>query len=324
LKRLIDFVSSVGHAIFLLVSTLVVLGCLVQFRGGEPLTLFEAIPVGLHPSGALTHTIDFAAMLIIAALGCVIAWHGGRWNVAAEGQVIFGYCCTAWICHHFGFALGGAGSVFFALVGSAAVGAVFACLTLGYIVPIKRGQEVLYGLVFNGLAIVAALHSSIVVSGTMQPLLFPLVSSASGPCAGIVLAAIAVLAVRQCLLSTWWGLELRALDRLEHEQGRRASIVPLVCGALSGLAGALAALSGYGVPYGLGYLAIASLTLAGTRQFGLLVIVCFLLAAADGGWSLAARQGLGTSALAAGVLVVGSSLGAQVLREGGGSWSRGQ
>lgn len=300
------------------VTALLIGGAVVAVATGKPalaLLAYRGLWEGAFGSPkALSETLVQMTPYVFAGLGIALAFHGGLFNIGAEGQLALGAIVTAWI----GYALPGlvGGSIPFflhlplALLGGAMAGAVWAAIP-GWLKARTGGHEVINTIMMNYIALLMA---SYLLNGPMRdpsptnvvartpriaetarlPRLLP--DPDLRLHAGFLIALAMALVVAWVLWRTTLGFEIRTVGLNPH--AARYAGIPIVrttvltmamSGFLAGLAGAVQVT---GLNYrhelsfnlGYGFDAIAIALLGKVHPFGV-VLAAFLFGALRNGAS---------------------------------------
>lgn len=253
------FLPLTNVMVALVVSSLVILAI-----GESPVDALWVMMKGALGSGAgIGYTLYYATSLIFTGLAVAIAFHGGLFNIGAEGQAYIGGLGVALVC----LSLGG-WPWWLALpvtIGAAALfGAAWALLP-GYLQAYRGSHIVITTIMFNFIAsalMVYLLVNVLIAPGQMSPETREFDPSLFLPTAQAILAGIGIevagsplnlsflLALFACLLvwvlvwHTRWGYALRTVGANE-DAARYAGIDPrrvivvtmLLSGALAGLMG---------------------------------------------------------------------------------------
>jgi len=275
--------------------------------------LFEgslADKFGLH------RTLLKATPLIMVALGTIVAWRAGMFNIGGEGQLIFGVCC--------GGAAAALGSSLPAIVQTPAIiivcaagGAAYAGIA-GWLYA-ARGVNVVISTILLNLV---AIHlMSYLVRGPLQaaggaipqsePLeksvRFAVMDGQTALHSGVLIVPLAALAVWIWLSLTRSGLKLRLVG--QNPFAARAARLPvakiqvmslMASGALCGLAGGIEYLGSNGILFddfspGWGFLGIPVALLAGLNPLGAIVSGLFFGALFAGSKNLEAFGAAGSA-----------------------------
>jgi len=266
----------------LLVSTLL----LILF-GADPLESLIAIKDGAFGSESKAlSTLAFWVPLTLAAVGLLVTFTAGLWNIGVEGQFLLGALGASWVALNVD-----APSIVMVpleLLAAMAAGAIWA--GLGAVLKTRgKVHEIFSGLALTNLAIIL---SNFLISGPWQPpeggsfrgtepfqeaaLLARISGSRFSPLA-FILAIVAITLVAIALSNTFWGLKLKALGKnarsaflLGISSERETIYAMMFCGALAGLGGAIRVLSWFealrqGASGGIGWLALMVVMLAAYR-----------------------------------------------------------
>ncbi len=282
---------------------------------GLALLLLRAL--GLAPSRALVllargafgdaaawvTTLRIAAPLALCALGVLIAFRCGLWNIGAEGQLLVGALAAV-------AAASATASCTAALLAGALAGFLWALVPA--LLAVARGvPEVLTTLMLNGVALELLRW---LVTGPMQeptrqfPQTAPIPVEAhlprlelgrtGGIDLGLAIALLLPIVVALTLSRTTLGLRLRAgaqSPRLVAATGwplaRARALAFGIGGALAGLAGAVEVAGvtdavDRSLSQGLGYAAVAAALLAGLKPMAVVPAALFFAALATGTSSL--------------------------------------
>lgn len=301
---------------------------LVAF-GAEPRTAFEAMWQGAFGTqDRILSTIAFWVPLTFCAIGLMLTFTAGLWNIGVEGQMILGALGASWVALTF---KGQPAWVLIPLeiLAAMAAGALWAALS-AVLKTHGKVHEIFSGLALTNLAIIL---TNYLISGPWQPpeggsfrgtspfqpaaLLPRYADSRFSPLSlWLLLAVIAVVAV--LLSNTTWGLKLKALGRnprsayLLGVSSRRETIVAMMlCGALAGLGGAVRVLSWFdslrqSISGGIGFLALLVVMLATFRVLWVPFVAFFFSAVLQGSITLQLRTQLHSSlgGILTGVLVL--------------------
>jgi len=248
---------------------------------------------------AVSRTVVKSVPLLVTALGIVVAWRAGMYNVGGEGQFIAGGLAGAWVAKAMAFAPHGAPAplITFAILVACAVGGG-AYGWLAGLLYTRRGVEVVISTIL--LNFVAQQILGWLVAGPLQERVHQLPETDQLPDAwmlpridpqtdfhlGIVIALLSAVALYVYLFRTKAGFELRLVGA--NARAARANRVPakrvqeramMLSGALCGLAGgieytAMAGQLGTAFSQNWGFLAIPVALLGGLHP--LIVIVSAL------------------------------------------------
>jgi general nucleoside transport system permease protein len=215
--------------------------------------------------GMIHGVLEFAPVLVLAALGGVLSEKAGVVNIGLEGMMRFGAFAAATGAFFTGSPW--AGLACGALAGAAS-GAIHALFSLRL-----RADQVVTGIALNlvALGLVTFLLETIFGSSGVSPQVPTLPRGASGHTVLSAAAFAVPLLLHVALTRTPWGLRVRAVG--EHPNAAAAlgvRVLPLrtVCvlgsGALAGLGGAALSIGILGqfdtrMPAGQGFMALAAM-----------------------------------------------------------------
>ena len=245
-----------GRAAVFVAVALLVCAAVFQASGYPSANLFGAIVAGAFLSPhAIVHTLRWTIPLFITALGVLVAFRCGYFNIGAQGQFYCGAIAAAFVAD----ALGGAAPVLaipLVIVAGVAGGALWA-LWPGLLRVRSGTDEVITTLMGNFIAGLALVY---VTSGPLKDAAGSGQVAAARPVAaalristssGVSIALIAIVAVVG--VAMWFVVERTAFGVLGSLAGRNPVMVVwqgarssqigvtafLFSGALAGLAGAL-------------------------------------------------------------------------------------
>jgi simple sugar transport system permease protein len=250
---------------------------LVDFYG----TLFRAT---FGTPDGLTQTVIKTSPVFLAAIGVLIAFRAGVWNIGSEGQIAIGAVVGSAVVYG-DFGLGGGATIVVTLLAAFLAGGLFA--NVAGVLKVKMGiNEILTTLMLNFIAIqlVAWGAQSVWQSSGGFPFSRPvppefrLPELVPGVHIGILVAVGVFGLMVVLLLKTTWGYEFRAIgeDKEAARQSgirvdRKILVAFFISGGLAGLAGAIELLGVFGrLETGItgpdfGYLAIIATLLANER-----------------------------------------------------------
>jgi simple sugar transport system permease protein len=270
---------------------LLITAVLVLSVGVNPLDVVDRVWQGAFRNPAsFAAVLNFFIPLTLAALGLVITFTAGLWNIGVEGQMIVGAICASWVART--FSLPGPALIVVELSAAMLGGALWGLL-IGVLKTRLGVNEIFGGVALNSLLTVYTIY---LISGPWQPLVgssaqgtdpFPaeaLLPPISGEFPVSLLALLIVfasaVAVWAVLRGTRWGLELKATGKnarsallLGVATERSTWSAFMACGLLAGIAGAHRVLFTYG--------ALRPLSSGGIGFLGLLVC---LLVSNRGAW----------------------------------------
>jgi simple sugar transport system permease protein len=298
-------------------ASLLVTSVLLLLFDTHPLDAFRAILDGSFgdPSKRLS-VVAFWIPLLLSALGLLVTFTAGLWNIGIEGQIILGSIGATWIALKFN----APSPVLIAL--ELVVAMLAGALLAGLVALLKtRGgvHEIFGGLALNNLAIIL---TNYLISGPWQPpeggtfrgtqpfqdaALLPRFADSRFSPLSLVLLILAFLLVVLTLRGTFWGLKLKALGRNQRSafllgvsSEREMILAMMFCGALAGLGGAVRVLSWFdslrqSISGGIGYLALLVVMLASYHVFWVPLISFFFSAVLNGSVTLQLRTQLHSS-----------------------------
>ncbi len=243
----------------LAVSALVILAI-----GENPVEALRVMLVGaLGSGGGIGYTLYYATSLIFTGLAVAIAFHGGLFNIGAEGQAYLGGLGVALVC----LSLGGWPwylALPVTIAAAALFGAAWAAIP-GYLQAYRGSHVVITTIMFNFIAsalMVYLLVNVLIAPGQMSPETREFDPSLFLPTMQEMLAAIGLeiagsplnlsflLALAACALvwllvwHTRWGFALRTVGANEDaaryggiDPKRMIVVTMLLSGALAGLLG---------------------------------------------------------------------------------------
>jgi general nucleoside transport system permease protein len=298
-------------------ASLLVTSILLLIFDTQPLDAFDAMFTGSF--GDITKRLSVIAFwipILLSALGLLVTFTAGLWNIGIEGQIILGSIGASWIALKFN-----APSPILIAV-ELAVAMLAGALLAGLIGLLKtRGgvHEIFGGLALNNLAIIL---TNYLISGPWQPpeggtfrgtqpfqdaALLPRFAESRFSPISLVLVILAFLLIVLTLRGTFWGLKLKALGKnrrsaylLGVSSEREMILAMMFCGALAGLGGAVRVLSWFdslrqSISGGIGYLALLVVMLASYRIFWVPLIAFFFSAVLNGSVTLQLKTQLHSS-----------------------------
>lgn len=297
---------------------LVLSAAVVLIAGENPVRALRLLVTGAFGSGeAIGYTLYYATNFVFTGLAVAVAFHGGLFNIGAEGQAYLGGLAVALLC------LGAGGwptvlVVALAIVAGAAGGAAWAFVP-GWLQARRGSHVVITTIMFNFIASAVMTHLLVNVlikpgqqapetrefdPGTWLPQLhevtralgFPIAPSPLNLSSLVALAAGAIVWVY--LWHTRWGYELRALGHSETAAvygGIPPARIVIVAMTVSGaLAGLLSLNEVMGVhhrlllnfPGGAGYVGIAVALMGKNHPVGIVLAAILFGALHQGGSEL--------------------------------------
>ena len=296
-----------------ILATLLLCSTLILLAGADVLDAYRALFAGaLGSRFNLVETVVKAAPLVLTGLAVAIAFRARFWNIGAEGQLLAGAMAAAFVGAREGLP---AWSLVPAMIlAGALAGAATAALPAALRVRLKVDD------------VVATLMLNFVIFYTMMALLdgswkdplsgypdspdirmdaeFPVVMEGTRLHLGVLLAALAAIAMWLLITWTTLGFRIRAVGanaRAAAHGGIAVGRVMLLAAATSG---ALAGLAGVGEVAGLhfqvmaglspgyGYTGIVVAMLAGLNPLGVVPSALFFAAVATGAESMARQTGV--------------------------------
>jgi general nucleoside transport system permease protein len=265
--------------------------------------------------------------LTFAAIGLLVTFTAGLWNIGIEGQIILGSLAASWVALTFDFSHGV--MIFLEISAAMIAGALWAAISA--VLKTKgKVHEIFSGLALTNLAIIL---TNFLISGPWQPAeggtfrgtapfreaaLFVRYENSRLSIFSLVLLFIAIAIVSVLLSNTHWGLRLKALGRnarssflLGVSSDNETVYAMMLCGAFAGLGGAIRVLSWFdslrqSISGGIGYLALLVVMLASYRIVLVPFISYFFSAILNGSITLQLRTQLHSSigGILTGVLVL--------------------
>lgn len=290
---------------------------LLLLIGASPLESFSAMWDGAFGGqDRFLNVLAFWIPLLLSALGLLVTFQAGLWNIGIEGQLILGSIAASWVA----LSVEAPSYVLIPLelLAAMAGGALWAALAA--LLKTRGGvHEIFGGLALNNLAVIL---TNYLISAPWQPpeggsfrgtqpfqeaaLLPRLLTSRFSPLS-LALTVLAFVLVALALRNTYWGLRLKALGRnarsaflLGVNSNREAVLAMMFCGALAGLGGAVRVLSWFdslrqSISGGIGYLALLVVMLAAYRLLWVPLVALFFSAVLNGSVTLQLRTQLHSS-----------------------------
>lgn len=258
----------------------------------------------------------FWVPLTLSAVGLVVGFTAGLWNIGVEGQIVMGAVAASWLALKLDVPRGLL--VPLEMLAAMAAGALWAGI-VGVLKTRGKVHEIFGGLALNNLAIIL---TNYLISGPWQPpeggtfrgtvpfpakALLPLYGESHMSPISVLMVVIAVLVVVLLLRGTSWGLKLKALGKnarsafLLGVSSERETILALMfCGALAGLGGAVRVTSWFdslrqSISGGIGYLALLVVMLSAFRVMIVPFVSFFFSAVLTGSITLQLRTQLHSS-----------------------------
>ncbi len=317
------FIVQAGFAIVPIGLSLLITALLIAATGTDPAAVFALVWEGaFRDLRTAAQVVNFWIPLTLAAIGLVVTFTAGLWNIGVEGQIMMGAVFASWAAltlnlpHHLLIPVE---------IGLAALGGALWAALVGFLKTRLGVHEIFGGVALNALANVLSIY---LISGPWQPpeggsvratppfqpdaLLPPISPAFTVNLLAVVVVALAIAAVTIALRGTRWGLQLKATGKnpasallLGVPTTRSVMSAFVVCGALAGVAGAYRVLFTYGslrplVSGGIGFLGLLVVLLVSMRPLWV-PIVTFAFAAILSG-STRLRVALQLDSSLAGVL----------------------
>jgi ABC-type uncharacterized transport system permease subunit len=255
-ERLLVIGKAVGRYAIAYAAALVIFGAIVMLKGANPVTTLVDMIKATLDTRSMGDVLVRTAPYLLAALAVAVPARAGLVNVGGEGQIVIGCVGAALAARWFDGNVAGGVTIVAMMVFAAFAGAAWAGLA-GALRVALRIPEAITTLLLNYVAIDVMLYLIYEPwkdpSGTGQPTSKPLTSGAELPTfglgdgtlnIGIIVAAVAAVAVWLTMRYTSWGFTLRvvggngdAAKRAGLPVGRLLLSALIVGGALAGLAG---------------------------------------------------------------------------------------
>lgn len=286
----------VGLPLVAIAVSLLLVGVIVSLVGASPYVALQALLQGSFGTPYAIGTVLIRATpLILTGLSVGLAFRCGLFNIGAEGQLQVGGAAAV------AAGIFGGGPLIFHLPLSLLAGFLAGALYgagPGYLRARFGASEVITTLMMNYIAVYGVIYLVLGPMGTpgaVFPQTARILPSSELPRwfpgtqihAGFFVALLMVLAVWLLLQRTTLGFELRVVgenpavaDQIGIPISRRVVFSMTLCGALSGLAGAIEILGvqfrlGQDWSYEWGYTAIAVAFLGGTNPIGIFAAALF-------------------------------------------------
>jgi simple sugar transport system permease protein len=261
--------------------------------------------------------LAFWVPLTLSAVGLLVTFTAGLWNIGVEGQIILGSIAASWVALKVDLP-----SPFLQITAEILAAMLGGALWAGIVAVFKtRGgvNEIFGGLALNNLAIIL---TNYLISGPWQPpeggsfrgtqpfppdALLPRFAESRFSPLSMIMAFVAIVLIIVMLRGTFWGLKLKALGKnpfsaflLGVSSEREVILAMMVCGALAGLGGAVRVLSWFdslrqSISGGIGFLALLVVMLANYQGYWVPFIALFFSAVLNGSISLQLRTQLHSS-----------------------------
>jgi simple sugar transport system permease protein len=288
----------------IVISVLITMGLIVVVNA-DPTEVFLNVWEGaFRDLRSFSGVINFWIPLTLCAIGLVVTFTAGLWNIGVEGQVVMGAVFASAVALNWQLPteLLIPAEILAAMLG----GALWAAL-VGVLKMWLGVNEIFGGVALNALANVFSIY---LISGPWQPpeggsvratppfraeaLLQPLSADLDFSLVAFVIVVVVFFGVWLGLRGTRWGLQLKATGKnsrsallLGVPTNRSAMSAFLICGAIAGIAGAYRVLFTYGnlrplVSGGIGFLALLVVLMLSMRVFWV-PLVTLVFAAILGG-----------------------------------------
>lgn len=301
-RQVIDLVPATLAPFYGIVAALALVILILEWQGAEPMMAWDFLYDGtLAKAADRADVASYWMPLAISALGLVLTYNAGLWNIGVEGQIVMGAIGATFAVRLFAegeewgqaglVSLGHTGILIMAFVFAAIAGALWAMLAA--VLKTRGGVNEIFGGV--ALNFIATTFTMYLVSngGPWQPVgsratetaVFPEVARLTqyGEFRQLSLTPIyitigAFVLVAFIMYVSRWGLQLRAMGKnmrsaflLGVHTERNVILSMAMCGAMAGLAGAFRVLGPYATRAkltanpsgGIGFLAILVVLLAG-------------------------------------------------------------
>jgi general nucleoside transport system permease protein len=298
-------------------AALAVTSALLVLFGAKPGESFQAMFQGAFGDQSKSLSVmAFWVPMLLSAIGLLVTFTAGLWNIGVEGQIIVGAIAASWVALR--LEAPSPVLIIIEILAAMAGGALWAGITA---VLKTRGKvhEIFTGLALNNLAIIL---TNYLISGPWQPpeggtfrgtepfqeaALLPLFANSRFSPLSLLLTLVAFSMVVVALRGTFWGLKLKALGKnlrsaylLGVSSEREMILAMMVCGALAGLGGAVRVLSWFdslrqSISGGIGFLALLVVMLASYQIYWVPLIAFFFSAVLNGSISLQLRTQLHSS-----------------------------
>ena len=264
-------------------------------------------------SNAIASTLNRSAPLICAGLGVTLAFRAGLFNIGAQGQLIIGALCAAYV--GFTWNLPPFVHLLVALVAGLLGGAFWGGL-VGFLKARTGAHEVITTIMFNYLAASVLLYAlskdAFRRPGSDNALSPKVDDSAAFPRlsvggfdvhSGVLIALLAGVAVWWLLERSTWGFELRAVGANAQASrtagmsvGKVYTLAMLLAGLLAGLAGTMQVLGNQNslsatLPGSIGFDAITVALLGRASPLGTVLAGLLFGAMSVGGVAMQASAG---------------------------------
>jgi simple sugar transport system permease protein len=296
-----DMLTRLGFTALSILLALGITSLLILALGGDPLAVFETTWDGAFGDIKRTASVfNFWIPLTLGAVGLIITFTAGLWNIGVEGQMMMGAVFASYAARTFDLPQP---LLIAATVSMAGLGGMLWGVLVGLLKTRAGVHEIFGGVALNALANTFAIY---LISGPWQPpeggsahstppfpeaSWLPIISEefpTNGLMLGITLISIVVVTV--LLYGTRPGLQLKAVGKnprsallLGIPTERMMLLACAGCGLLAGLAGSYRVLHTYHslrplVSGGIGFLGLLIVLLAAFRPV-MTPFLTFVLAA---------------------------------------------
>lgn len=289
-----------------IVASLALTSVMILAVGSNPIEVFETVLQGaFRSSTSFATVINYWIPMTLCAIGLVVTFTAGLWNIGIEGQMAIGAVFASWAAQF--VVLPSPLLIGLEIILAMLGGALWASLV--GILKLRLGvHEIFGGVALNALANVISIY---LVSGPWLPregggghstapfpadaLLPPISTEFPVSLLALVIVLVAGIIIGIALRGTKWGLNLKASGKnvrsallLGVKTNRSALSALMVCGAVAGIAGSYRVLFIYGslrtndVTGGLGFLALLVVLLIGRRVIWA-IVTSFIFSIVIGG-----------------------------------------
>jgi ABC-type uncharacterized transport system permease subunit len=318
-------IARISFTILPIIVSLMIAAALVLSVGRDPAAVLTNLWEGaFRNSRSFAGVLNFWIPLTLVAMGLVVTFRAGLWNIGVEGQILVGALFASWGALTIQLPEHLSPLLIVIEIGLAILGGMLWAGIAG-VLKVRLGvSEIFGGMALNSIASVWAIY---LVAGPWRPesgsaqttgpfvrhALLPNISE-DWPVSllALLLVGLAIMLVPFVLHRTRWGLQLKATGKnsrsallLGVPTNRTAMSAFLVCGALAGAAGAFRVLFTYGsfrplVAGGIGFLGLLVVMLASMRALWI-PLITFIFASILAG-STRLRVAMQLDASLAGVL----------------------
>ena len=317
----------VWPAVPILAALLFTAGLLVVYDT-SPIDALDSIIQGSFGDQSKTLSVmAFWVPLTLCAVGLVVTFTAGLWNIGIEGQIILGSIAASWVALK--VTAPAPLQLPLEIIAAMLAGALWAAIS-GLLKTRGKVHEIFSGLALNNLAIIL---TNYLISGPWQPpeggtfrgtapfpeaALLPRFADSRFSPISLVITIIAIVLVYITLRGTFWGLKLKSLGKnpfssflLGVASERETILAMMFCGALAGIGGAVRVLSWFdslrqSISGGIGFLALLVVMLVGYRLVWVPFVTFFFSVILNGSITLQLKTQLHSSigGILTGVLVL--------------------